>query len=114
MTKDKKSLNAEIPDSWPANPESNEVMVNRGETGVGIYVLSLGWNGPHQPWYKYRCVQRLSARASEEEIEKAVEKTKNSKKYFGTCAACGTRVLIGYMFDDVCQGCAPGKYGVVF
>ena len=114
MNEEKQSLNHELPEPLPANHDSDEVMVQHSEAGVGVYVLSLGWDGPYTQVYTYKLAERLPAGASEEEIEQAVEKTKNSKKYFGTCDACGSRVLSGYMFDDVCQGCAPGKYGVVF
>ena len=114
MTKDKKSLADALPEPLPANHDSDEVMVQHSEAGVGVYVLSLGWDGPYTQVYTYKLAERLPADASEQEIQQAVEKTKKSKKYFGTCDACGKRVLSGYMFDDVCHGCAPGKYGVVF
>ena len=114
MAKDEKPLGGTLPDPPPANHDSDEVMVQRGEDAVAVYVLSLGWDGPHTQVFTYKLAEQLPAGASEQEIEQAVEKTKNSEEYFGTCDACGERVFIGYMFDDVCQGCAPGKYGVVF
>ena len=114
MTKDKKSREDELPEPPPANHDSDEVMVHRSEAGVGVYVLSLGWDGPYTQVYTYKLAERLPADASEKEIEQAVEKTKNSKKYFGTCEACGSRVMIGYMLFGCCHACAPSQHGVVF
>ena len=114
MTKDKKSLADALPEPLPANHDSDEVMVQHSEAGVGVYVLSLGWDGPYAQVYKYKLAERLPAGASEEEIEQAVEKTKNNKKYFGTCEACGDRALSGYMLFGCCHACAPSQHGVVF
>ena len=114
MTKDKKSLEDELPEPPPASHESDEVMVQRGEDAVAVYVLSLGWDGPYTQVYTYKLAERLPAGASEEEISKAVAKTKNSKKYFGTCEACGERALSGYMLSGCCHACASSEHGVVF
>ena len=114
MTKHKKSLEDEVPGSPPANHDSDEVMVTRGEDAVAVYVLSLGWDGPHTPVYTYKLAEQLPAGASEQEIEKAVEETKNSEEYFGTCEACGERVMTGYMLFGCCHPCASSEHGVVF
>jgi len=114
MNEEKQSLNHELPEPLPANHDSDEVMVHRGEAGVAVYVLSLGWDGPYTQVFKYKLAERLPADASEQEIQQAVEKTKNNKKYFGTCEACGSRVMIGYMLSGCCHACAPSQHGVVF
>ncbi len=114
MTKDKKSINDELPEPPPANYDSDEVMVQRSEAGVGVYVLSLGWDGPYTQVYTYKLAERLPVGASEQEIQQAVEKTKNNKKYFGTCEACGERVFTGYMLGGCCHPCASSEHGVVF
>ena len=114
MTEDKKSREDELPEPPPAGHASDEVVVQRGGNYVAVYVLSLGWDGPHTPVYTYKLVKQLPAGVSEQEIEKAVEKTKNNKKYFGTCEACGSRVMIGYMLFGCCHACAPSQHGVVF
>ena len=114
MTKDKKSRENELPEPPPANHDSDEVMVTRGEDAVAVYVLSLGWDGPHTQVFTYKLAERLPTDASEKEIEQAVEKTKNSEAYFGTCEACGERVMIGYMLFGCCHACASSEHGVVF
>ena len=114
MTKDKKSREDELPEPPPANHDSDEVMVTRSEDAVAVYVLSLGWDGPYTQVYTYKLAEQLPAGASEQEIEQAVEKTKKSKKYFGTCEACGERVMIGYMLSGCCHACASSEHGVVF
>ena len=114
MTEDKKSQEDELPEPPPASHESDEVMVQRGEDAVAVYVLSLGWDGPHTQVFTYKLAERLPAGASEQEIKQAVEKTKKSKKYFGTCEACGERVMIGYMLSGCCHACASSEHGVVF
>ena len=114
MTKDKKSINDELPEPPPANYDSDEVMVQRSESGVAVYVLRLGWDGPYTQVYTYKLAERLPADASEKEIEQAVVKTKNNKKYFGTCEACGERALSGYMLFGCCHPCASSEHGVLF
>ena len=114
MTKDKKSREDELPEPPPANHDSDEVMVHRSESGVAVYVLRLSWDGPYTQVYTYKLAEQLPAGVSEEEISKAVAKTKNSKKYFGTCEACGDRALSGYMLFGCCHACAPSQHGVVF
>ena len=114
MTKDKKSREDESPEPLPANHDSDEVMVWYGENGVALYVLSLGWDGPHTQVFTYKLAEQLPAGASEQEIEKAVEKIKNSEEYFGTCEACGERVMTGYMLFGCCHACASSEHGVVF
>ena len=114
MTKDKKSREAELPKPPPASHESDEVMVQRGENHIGVYVLSLGWDGPYTQVYTYKLAEQLPTGASEQEIEQAVENTKNSKEYFGTCEACGSRVMIDYMLFGCCHACASSEHGVVF
>ena len=88
--------------------------MQRGEDAVAVYVLSLGWDGPYTQVFTYKLAERLLAGASEQEIENAAEKTKKSKKYFGTCEACGERVMIGYMLSGCCHACASSEHGVVF
>ena len=114
MTKHKKFLEDELPEPPPASHESDEVMVQRGEDAVAVYVLSLGWDGPYTQVFTYKLAERLPAGASEQQIEQAVEKTKNSEEYFGTCEACGERVMIGYMLSGCCHACASSEHGVVF
>ena len=114
MTKDKKSRENELPEPPPASHESDEVMVQRSDNGVGVYVLSLGWDGPHTQVFTYKLAEQVPADVSEQEIEKAVEKIKKSKKYFGTCEACGERVFTGYMLGGCCHACASSEHGVVF
>ena len=114
MTQDKKYLGDALPEPPPANHNSDEVMVQRGEDAVAVYVLSLGWDGPHTQVFTYKLAEQLPAGASEQEIEQAVEETKNSEEYFGTCEACGERVMIGYMLSGCCHACASSEHGVVF
>ena len=114
MTKESDRLNDALPEPLPASHESDEVMVQRGEDAVAVYVLSLGWDGPHTQVFTYKLAERLPAGASEQQIEQAVEKTKNSEEYFGTCEACGERVMTGYMLFGCCHACASSEHGVVF
>ena len=114
MTESHKSLRSSLPEPPPANHDSDEVMVTRGEDAVAVYVLSLGWDGPHTQVFTYKLAEQLPAGASEQEIGQAVEKTKNSEEYFGTCEACGERVMIGYMLSGCCHACASSEHGVVF
>ena len=114
MTEEKESRGAALPDPPPANHDSDEVMVTRGEDAVAVYVLSLGWDGPHTQVFTYKLAEQLPAGASEQEIEQAVMKTKLSEEYFGTCEACGERVMTGYMLFGCCHACASSEHGVVF
>ena len=114
MTQDEKSRENELPEPPPASHASDEVMVQRGENHIGVYVLSLGWDGPYTQVFTYKLAEHLPVGASEQEIEQTVEKTKRSKKYFGTCEACGERVMTGYMLSGCCHACASSEHGVVF
>jgi len=91
------------------------IRIEKTQNEVQILVHEIRWEGPHTPIHTWAVGNRLSATASETEIENATAGILEDDGYFRVCNECGERKPLGWMLDeDICQGCAQAKHGIVY
>ncbi|EKP0294308.1 TPA: hypothetical protein ACSCX2_003511 [Aeromonas veronii] len=113
------------------------IRLRANEVGLLLEVGKVHWNGhtPECEWicvkqfgdmpklseYEYPHIRNVFTEGSEGkliswvEVDKAVEKLLNNRRYFRVCGRCRTLNPIGWMHDDfACSGCAGEKLGIVY
>ena len=90
------------------------IRVEKTRLSVQILVCKINWDGSHSPISKWVVGRKLSRKATKAEIESAIVETLGDFNYFQVCLECDKRNSIDHMHDEnICQGCAETKHGVV-
>lgn len=89
------------------------IRVHKSKHGVQILVCNIHWPHPHTPTSDWEVIEVLSEFSSEEEVQLAIDRILNNKKYFKFCKECKERNPIGWMHEPkLCMQCAELHHGV--
>jgi len=80
-----------------------------------LFAKTLSWRGPHEVQEDWQEARVLPPDADPADVEQAKRDVLADPRFFAVCSVCGQRWPVDYMHtDDVCQSCAPGKYGLMY
>ncbi|MGL5041009.1 MAG: hypothetical protein ACRC6D_13100 [Aeromonas sp.] len=119
------------------------IRLRSNEKGLYLEVCQIRWPSPHKPASDWVCVKQFGETQKQNdtfdihlstllpnglyetddgsgkvtswaEIEKAINKLLNNRRYFRVCGRCRTLNPVGWMYDEfACSGCAEKHLGVV-